>query len=173
MLLRILFKKYAAFAVALFCVALLLFGYYLEFYHQLNPCPLCIFQRLCYAIIFLIYIFYILGNTFPLAKPLLSIASFSFAGIGGALAGRQTWLQHLPEDKVPECGPGLEYLLEVYPLFDVLKTVLKGSGDCAETQWVFLSFTIAEWSLFSFSLIAICHLLLLVQEKTDSKNEVL
>ncbi|MBT6464684.1 MAG: disulfide bond formation protein B [Proteobacteria bacterium] len=171
MLLRILFKKYAAFTAAFLCVALLLFGYYLEFYHQLNPCPLCIFQRLCYAIIFLIYIFYMLGKTSPLAKPLLSIASFIFAGIGCVLAGRQTWLQHLPTDKVPECGPGLEYLLEVYPLFDVLKTVLKGSGDCAETQWVFLNLSIAEWSLFSFSLIAICHLLLLIQEKKVLKYE--
>lgn len=169
--LRILFKKYAAVIIAVSCVALLLFGYYLEFYQQLNPCPLCVFQRLCYAIICLIYIFYILGNTSPLAKQLLSIASFSFAGIGCALAGRQVWLQHLPEDKVPECGPGLEYLLEVYPLFDVLKTVLKGSGDCAETQWVFLNVSIAEWSLLSFSLIAICHLLLLIQEKKDSKYE--
>ncbi|MDG2302078.1 MAG: disulfide bond formation protein B, partial [Gammaproteobacteria bacterium] len=76
-----------------------------------------------------------------------------------------------PADKVPECGPGLEYLLEVYPLFDVLKTVLKGSGDCAETQWVFLNLSIAEWSLFSFSLIAICHLLLLIQEKKVLKYE--
>jgi protein dithiol:quinone oxidoreductase len=96
-------------------------------------------------------------------KLFVSGASITFAGVGCTLAGRQVWLQHLPEDKVPECGPGLEYLLEAYPLFDALKTVLRGTGDCAETQWVFLGLSIAEWSLFSFTLIAICHLILLIQ----------
>jgi disulfide bond formation protein DsbB len=72
---------------------------------------------------------------------------------GFGVAGRQVWLQHLPADQVPECGPGLEFMLEMYTPFDVLKRVLRGTGDCAKVDWTFLSFSIAEWSLFCFSLI--------------------
>jgi disulfide bond formation protein DsbB len=69
------------------------------------------------------------------------------------VAGRQTWLQHLPADQVPECGPGLEFMIEMYAPFEVLKRVLQGTGDCAKVDWTFLSFSIAEWALFCFSLI--------------------
>jgi protein dithiol:quinone oxidoreductase len=70
--------------------------------------------------------------------------------MGAAVAGRQVWLQHLPPDQVPECGPGLEYMLEVYPLGETLAKILKGTGDCAEVDWTFLGLSIAEWALISF-----------------------
>jgi disulfide bond formation protein DsbB len=75
--------------------------------------------------------------------------------IGAGIAGRQTWLQHLPPELVPECGPGLDYMLEVFPLGEALKMILSGSGECAEVQWRFIGFSIAEWSLVCFSMIVI------------------
>jgi disulfide bond formation protein DsbB len=77
-----------------------------------------------------------------------------FSMMGAAVAGRQVWLQYLPPDQVPECGPGLEYMLEVYPLGETLAKILKGTGDCAEVDWTFLELSIAEWALISFIVLA-------------------
>ena len=82
--------------------------------------------------------------------------------IGAGIAGRQVWLQHLPPDKVPACGPGLDYILDTFPLSKALKMVLSGSGECAEVQWQFLGFSIAEWSLFCFLLLIAASLVPIV-----------
>src|SRR5690606_33616975 len=78
---------------------------------------------------------------------------------GGAISARQVWLQHLPADKVPECGPGLDYMLEAFPLSEALKMILSGSGECAEVDWTFLGFSIAEWSLLWFLIFFIAGLI--------------
>ena len=89
------------------------------------------------------------GKTFYLYTTMLLIITL----IGAGIAGRQIWLQHLPADQVPECGPGLDYLLEVFPLAETLKMVFTGSGECAEVHWTFAGLSIAEWSLVCFILI--------------------
>lgn len=76
------------------------------------------------------------------------IMLFSFGGIG--LASRQLWLQSLPADQVPACGPGLDYMIDVLPWTEVLAVMVRGTGDCAEVQWVFMSLTIPGWSLVTF-----------------------
>lgn len=73
-----------------------------------------------------------------------------FSAIGAGIAGRQTWLQHLPPDQVPECGPGLDFMLEMYPILETVKRALIGTGDCAAVSWTLLSLSIAEWSLICF-----------------------
>ncbi|MDH3908908.1 MAG: disulfide bond formation protein B, partial [Gammaproteobacteria bacterium] len=57
------------------------------------------------------------------------------------------WLQQLPPDKVPSCGPGLDYMLETLPFTDVLSTVFTGSGECAEIVWQFLGLSMPAWVL--------------------------
>jgi disulfide bond formation protein DsbB len=73
------------------------------------------------------------------------------AGAGAAIAGRHVWLQSLPPDQVPECGPGLDYILEVFPLSEAVQMVLRGSGECAEVLWRFLGLSIPGWTLVAFS----------------------
>jgi disulfide bond formation protein DsbB len=63
------------------------------------------------------------------------------------------WLQHLPKDKVPECGPGLSYILDRFPLMDAFTKIFRGSGECAEASWKMLGLSIAEWSLVWFLLL--------------------
>jgi len=74
--------------------------------------------------------------------------------LGAALAGRQLWLQSLPADQVPACGPGLSYMADVMPLTELLTTVLQGSGSCAEVNPV-LGLPIPVWTLAAFLLFAI------------------
>ena len=136
------------------CIGLLGFGYYLQFFAGQEPCPLCIFQRVAY---FIIACTGLVGAIHAPTGPgrLGYSGTVLFAAIIGAvIAGRQVWLQHLPADQVPECGPGLDYMLDVFPLSDALRMVFAGSGECAEVTWTFLSLSIAEWSLICFLLIA-------------------
>ncbi len=145
--------------VFLICLALLGFGLYLEHVKGLEPCPLCVFQRIAFiaiGLIALIAAFHGPGSIMHvLYSMLLAIAALAGAGI----AGRQVWLQHLPADQVPECGPGLDYMLEAFPLTDALKMVFSGSGECAEVHWRFIGLSIAEWSLVWFILFFIAAVL--------------
>jgi len=147
------------------CASLLGFGLYLEHVVGLEPCPLCVFQRIAYIVVALVALIAAIHNPQKLFEKiytgLMLIASLCGAGI----AGRQVWLQHLPEDKIPECGPGLEYMLDVFPLADALKMVLSGSGECAEVQWTFLSFSIAEWSILCFVGLTVVSLIMFFRQE--------
>ena len=147
------------------CASLLGFGLYLEHVVGLEPCPLCVFQRIAYIVVALVALIAAIHNPQKLFEKiytgLMLIASLCGAGI----AGRQVWLQHLPEDKIPECGPGLEYMLDVFPLADALKMVLSGSGECAEVQWTFLSFSIAEWSILCFVGLTVASLIMFFRQE--------
>ncbi len=136
--------------LALGCSSLLGCGYYLQFVAGLEPCPLCIFQRIAYISIIIISFAGLVHGPGRIGirvySSLLSIASL----IGAAIAGRQVWLQHLPADQVPECGPDLDYMLELFSFAETLQKVFTGSGECAEVQWTFLGLSIPEWSLICF-----------------------
>jgi len=76
------------------------------------------------------------------------IALLSLSGVG--VAARHIWIQNLPKDQVPTCGPGLDYMLETMPMSDVLKQLMHGSGECAAKGWAFLTLGIPEWSLLCY-----------------------
>jgi disulfide bond formation protein DsbB len=135
--------------------SLLGYGYYLQFVDGLNPCPLCIFQRVAYIAIIIIGFIGLLHGPRKVWSIVYSSLILLSALIGAGIAGRQVWLQHLPPDRVPECGPGLDFMLDVFPLAETLRMVFTGSGECAEVDWTFLGFSIAEWSLAWFILFAI------------------
>ena len=129
---------------------LIAFALYLQYYEYQNPCPLCIMQRVAYIALMIVFLIGALhGPRRAVAwwySGLLVLISLAGAGI----ATRQVWLQHLPKDRVPECGPGLSYMLNKFPLIDALEKVFRGSGECAEVTWTLLGLSIAEWSLIWF-----------------------
>ena len=155
----LLVRRIAWFAIALGCGGLIGLALYFQAKDGLDPCPLCIFQRLAYlaaggiALVAALH-----GPARGAARVYASLVGLaSLAGAG--IAGRQVWLQHLPADRVPECGPGLEFMLEMYAPFDVIKRVLRGTGDCAKVDWTLLGFSMAEWSLACFTaLLLVCAL---------------
>lgn len=149
--------------LALICAVLLGYGYYLQYVTGLEPCPLCILQRLAFfALLVITLVAAIHGPAVTGARIYAGLGVIA-AIIGGAIAGRQIWLQHLPPDQLPDCGPGLEYMLEVFPLFEALRMILTGSGECAEVDWTFLGLSIAGWSLIWFVLLGLACLYLLVR----------
>lgn len=145
----------------LVCAGLLGYAYHLQFALHLEPCPLCIFQRLFYAGAGIVFFVAMLHNPDRIGGMAYGVLGVLLSIGGAAVAGRQVWLQHLPADQVPECGPGLDYMLDAFPLNQTLRMVLKGSGECAKVNWRFLGFSIAEWSLLIFVLLALYSLFLM------------
>ena len=129
------------------CAGLIAFAYYLQYFDGQEPCPLCILQRVAFFDMALVFLVAALHGPARRGAWIYSGLLFTMAAIGAAIAGRQVWLQHLPPDKVPACGPGLDYMLEQFPLTEALSKIFAGSGECAEATWRFLGFSIAEWSL--------------------------
>jgi disulfide bond formation protein DsbB len=132
------------------CVGLMGYALYLQFVLQLEPCPLCVFQRFCVigmGLVFLVAIFHNPGRGGATVYALIQLV---IGGTGAALAARQVWLQSLPKDQVPACGMGLSYMLETLPLTETLRKVIEGSGECAEKGWEFLHLSIAGWTLVFF-----------------------
>lgn len=145
--------------IALACMLLLGFGYYLQFVQGLDPCPLCILQRVAYMGVGVVCL---AGFIHGSASRIYSALALLSALAGAAIAARQVWLQQLPPDLVPECGPGLDFIMQAFPLLDALKLIFTGSGECAETLWTFLSLSIAEWSLFWFAAFSVVLVYLFV-----------
>lgn len=136
---------------ALACAALLGYGYYLQYFDNQNPCPLCLVQRGFYYGIILAFIPAALHNPGVIGRRIYcSLGALSALG-GFGTAGRQVWLQHLPVDQVPACGPDLFFMMDNFPLSRVLQNLFKGSGQCAEVTWRFLGLSIAEWSFACFA----------------------
>lgn len=155
-------------AVFVACLSLLAFGLYLEYEKGLEPCPLCVFQRIAYIAIGLIALVAAIHNPERWGQYFYNGLIMIAAATGAAIAGRQVWLQHLPPDQVPACGPGLEYMLDAFPLGEALKMILSGSGECAEVGWTFLGLSIAEWSLLCFlAFIASAMVSIVVSYKTS------
>ena len=132
------------------CAGLLGFALYLQHYQGQDPCPLCIFQRVAYIALMAVFLVAALHGPARRGALVYGGALVTVAAVGAALAARHVWLQHLPKDRIPECGPGLEYFMRKYSPFQVLEKVLRGSGECAESGWSLLGLTIAGWSLVWF-----------------------
>jgi disulfide bond formation protein DsbB len=139
----------------LVCAGLLAFALYLQYYERQDPCPLCILQRVAFVALMVVFLVAALHGPGRMGSVVYSGMLFVVAGIGAAIATRHVWLQHLPKDQVPECGPGLEYMLKKFPLSRALGKILSGSGECAEAGWSFFGLTIAGWSLVWFVLLGI------------------
>lgn len=142
------------------CGALIAFAYYLQFVERQEPCPLCILQRVGFFVLGTVFLIAAIHGPGRVGSVVYSGILFVVAGIGAAVATRHVWLQHLPRDQVPECGPGLEYMLRKFPLSRALEKILSGSGECAETGWTFLGLSIAGWSLVWFVLLGVFAVLL-------------
>ena len=155
-------------SIFIICTAWLAFGLYLENFKGLDACPLCIFQRIAYILIALITLIVVLHNPIGLLVIIYKSSIVILATTGALIAGRQIWLQHLPPELVPECGPGLDYMLNVFPFADAVKMILTGSGECAEVNWRFVGLSIAEWSLIMFVGITIATIISIYTYKNRS-----
>jgi disulfide bond formation protein DsbB len=137
------------------CVFLLSMGAYFQFVQGLDPCPLCISQRIGIFLTGLVFMVAVAHNP----KEQKGINRYAILGTltalgGGSISTRHIWIQHLPPDQVPECKPALEYMLQNFPLIETVKLMLSGTGDCAKVDWTMLGFSMPAWTLVAFLMLA-------------------
>lgn len=129
------------------CAGLIAYVLYVQYYQYISPCPLCIFQRIAFVGMGLVFLIGGLHAPRSRVRGVYAVILALIGLAGMAVAGRQLWLQSLPADQVPSCGPGLGYMLDTFPLAQTLKLVFTGSGECAEVHWKFLGLAMPAWSL--------------------------
>lgn len=151
---RLVFLGLALLAIASLLIAI----YFMSGYLELNACPLCMTQRVFVLAWGVVALVAVLHNPSAWGRRIYGVLCALAAVGGGAVAARHVWLQHLPEDQVPACGPPLEYLVETLPFTEVISTVLMGDGNCAETAWTFMGLSIPEQTLILFTLAAVISL---------------
>ena len=143
------------------CVALMAAALTMQYALKLDPCPLCVLQRVLVIALAGVFLVAAVHNPGLVGRRVYGILIVLLGALGIAVAGRHVWLQNLPADQVPECGPGLEYLLDAFPLTEALSLVFRGSGECADVQWMFLGLTIPGWTLVIFTVFTLAGLILI------------
>lgn len=138
-------KRILNFAGFLMCAALMGYALYAQHYLMLEPCPLCILQRIAVVGMGLVFLLAALHNPGGVGRFVYALLLVLPMSLGAIVAGRHAWLQMLPEDQVPECGPGLDYMWENFPLADVINMVFRGSGECADVDWQLLGLSMPAW----------------------------
>lgn len=134
----------------LFCLGLLITALVFQFSGGLEPCPLCISQRIMVLAVALVLLAAVIHNPGRIGTRIYAVVGTLTALGGAGVSGRHVWLQHLPADQVPACGPGLSYMFQYFPLTDTLKAMLSGTGDCAKVDWTLFGLSMPAWVLLCF-----------------------
>lgn len=136
------------------CGALIVYALYVQFVERLLPCPFCIFQRIAFAalgVVFLVGGLHAPGRAS--ARRTYAVLAFLAAAAGAGIAGRHVWVQLFPPP-IPSCGAGMDYMLQTMPLSGVIRKVLTASGDCSNIDWTFLGLSMPGWCLVFFLALA-------------------
>ncbi len=135
-------------------VGLMGYALFAEHVLGLEACPLCVFQRMAFIGVGAVFLVAGLHSPAGAAAKAYGLLGLSVAAVGAVIAGRHVYIQNLPADQVPACGPGLDYVMDAFPLLEALELVFTGSGECAEINWSFLGLSMPGWAFVWFVLLA-------------------
>ncbi|WP_096085747.1 disulfide bond formation protein B [Agaribacterium haliotis] len=155
---RIGYLLIIAFSICAIAIALIA-----QYGFDMEPCPLCISQRIFIIGVGLASALALLLSRWRVAELGAQVLGTLLAIIGGCISARHVWIQSLPADQVPDCGPGLGYMFETRPLFDALSLLFTGDGNCADVYFTFLGLTIPAWTLVAFAGLVVFQLFLFIR----------
>lgn len=136
--------------IVITCVGLMSYALFSEYVLGLHPCPLCMTQRLFVILVGVFALIAFIHNPNVLGRRVYAVLGIIAGGLGAGVAGRHVWLQNLPPDQVPACGPSLDYILDAFPLTEAFVVLMRGDGNCAEVTWRFIGLSMPTWVLISF-----------------------
>jgi disulfide bond formation protein DsbB len=144
-------KRLLNFAGVLICAGMMGFALYAQHVLLLDPCPLCILQRIAVILCGLVFFTGAIHNPGTSGARVYAVLLGVFAASGAGVAAWHVRLQNLPPSEVPSCGPGLEYMVENFPLKEALGMIFKGSGECAEVAWRLLGLSMPAWVIIGLA----------------------
>jgi len=156
-------RRLLNFAGFIICGGMMSFALYSQYGLELEPCPLCVFQRVAVITLGLFFLMAAIHNPGRVGAYVYAGLMGLTAAAGGAVAARHLWLQNLPPEKVPACGPDLNFMLEAFPLADVLQMVLSGSGECAEISWSLMGLSMPGWVLIALTSLGLAAIVINVR----------
>jgi len=127
------------------CAGMMGFALYAQYVLLLDPCPLCVFQRIATISLGAVFLVAALHGPGRIGARVYAVLIVLTAGFGVGVATWHVYLQNLPSDEVPGCGPGFEYIMDNFALFDALSMIFKGSGECADVLWRMLGLSMPSW----------------------------
>ena len=140
------------------CCGLMGGGFIFQYALYLEPCPLCMSQRVFIVLTGVLGLIAFLHSPAGTGIKLYALAGLATSIAGGSVSARQVYLQGLPADQVPACGPGFEYMLDTFPMGELMQAMLMGDGNCAEVVWSFMGISIPGWTLVAFAGLALFQL---------------
>lgn len=136
------------------CAALIAYALYTQYFLNLMPCPLCIFQRVAVIAVGVVFLIAALHNPGTLGARIYAVLLFVVAALGMGVSARHAWIQAQPPGTVASCGASLEYMMDVMPFSRMVGKVLSGSGECAEINWQLFGLSMPWWVLFALIALA-------------------
>lgn len=137
------------------CAGMMGFALYAQHILLLDPCPLCVLQRVAVIGLGISFLGAALHHPQDWGRRAYAVSVLLFAGGGLGVAGWHWRLQNLPASEIPSCGPGLSYMLDNFPIGEAMRMVFEGSGECAEVVWSFLGLSMPAWVFVCLSFLAI------------------
>lgn len=130
---------------------MLAYAYYEQYVNDLNPCPLCLVQRFIVLLLGLLFFITFIFSPKFIWKKIFFVLKLLTSITGVFVSAWHVRLQNLPADEIPDCGPGLGYMIENFPVGTIIKNLFTGSGQCAEVSWRFLGLSMPAWTLIVFT----------------------
>ncbi|MCV2401668.1 disulfide bond formation protein B [Marinomonas sp. C2222] len=153
--------------VAFASFALLLVAFYMEYQMGLEPCPLCMLQRIVFFSVGVVSLFCVIARNPSILKVLTWLVAL-LSAVGAALAIRHLYLQNIPADQLPACLPGLSYMFEVFPWQEIMQAMIMGTGECGDVVWTLFGISIPGWTLIAFLLMASTNIVIATRIKGNS-----
>ena len=125
--------------------AMLGFAFYSQYVMGLNPCHLCVFQRVTVAALGLIFLLAALLARRGARGLLFAVLIFLAGATTLLTAGRHVWVQMQPEGSVAACGSDLAFMLDLLPVTEVILRVFEAGGECARIDFSFLGLSMPAW----------------------------
>ena len=135
------------------CAGMMAYALYAEHVLLLMPCPLCVFQRMAVISLGIVFLVAAIHDPAVWGRRIYAGLLFAAAATGAGVAGCHVWLQHLPADEVPACGPGFDYIIDAFPLSYALRMIFTGSGECASIDWQFVGLSMPAWVLIAVTVV--------------------
>jgi protein dithiol:quinone oxidoreductase len=162
-------RRSAYFFGFLVCAGLMTYAFYLQYVEQLEPCPMCWFQRVALLAMGCVFLVAAVTNPGRPGAKMFAWLTLLTGGTGAALAVRHLYIQSLPADQLPSCGMGITYMLESLPFLDVFARALRGSVECNKIDLI-LGLPIPAWNLVFF-IVAIVAAFMLIYFKQNQTRK--